>query len=251
MNIAVVSDDKDFRLRLRKRLCDYYNNFASTIQIFSFDTGELFFESLVPGLLGIVFIDKAHDLTQADFFERLSERDIHCTPVMVCDLDEDILFFESIGALHFLPRTLDKKSVNEILERVTDNKLLANHYIEVVSNRQKKRIAMQEIIYATVQRNAVLIHTFGGTEKVYTRFGKLAPALLCDQRFLRAYHGCILNMDYVVDVEQNIFVMSNGERLTARKKGAASIRREYLQYIDTKQEMKQLVYNSDISINKG
>lgn len=109
--------------------------------------------------------------------------------------------------------------------------------VEVLSNRLRVRIPVQSILYVSMNQNASLLHTDGGVVKTYMTFTNM-KALLEENAscFLTCYKGCLVNMNRIAGVAEDIggvgidFVLDNRERVQVRKRDGNKIRQSYLLY---------------------
>ena len=109
--------------------------------------------------------------------------------------------------------------------------------VEVLSNRLRVRIPVQNILYVSISQNASLLHTDSGVIKTYMTFTNMKALLEQSAScFLTCYKGCLVNMNRIAGVAETAggvgidFVMDNGERVQVRKRDGKKIRQSYVLY---------------------
>ena len=103
--------------------------------------------------------------------------------------------------------------------------------VEVLSNRLRVRIPVQNILYVSISQNASLLHTDSGVIKTYMTFTNMKALLEQSAScFLTCYKGCLVNMNRIAGVAGIDFVMDNGEYVQVRKRDGNRIRQSYVLY---------------------
>ncbi|EEG54863.1 LytR/AlgR family response regulator transcription factor, partial [Enterocloster asparagiformis] len=103
-------------------------------------------------------------------------------------------------------------------------------YIEVKVSRIMVKILLDDICYADYSNHYIQIHTPQRMYRTYMRFEDFSKLLLCYPRFLCCYRNCIINMDRVVEMEKNEFLLATGDRIPISRSMRLAIHQQYADY---------------------
>lgn len=139
-----------------------------------------------------------------------------------------------MGAAHYIVKPVDRAAMESALARCGEKLAMDSRYIEVSMRRRAQHVLMQDIVLADHYKNATQLHTPGEVQRVYVAFKEIAASLLRDERFLECLHGCVINMDHILKLENNVFVMDDGTRVPLRTKKSGKARERYMQWMFAK-----------------
>jgi DNA-binding LytR/AlgR family response regulator len=232
MNIAIVEDMQEDSRHLCNLLYDLTPCFQIDFEIDEIRDAETFSGKFIPGKYDIIFLDIfLGDNSGMEIARKIREEDTRVSIIFTTFSSDFAVDSYSVRAAYYLVKPISPEALTEALNVCMGSKLRETRYVEVLSTRKIKRICMSDILYATLSRNAVILYTVNGKETVYTSFIRFIPKLLKDKRFLRCYHGCVVNMDHIIYAEGDSFHMDDGSMVQMRKKDASGIKALYSQYI--------------------
>lgn len=232
MRIGIVEDTFEDRQHLRRLVELFFQSQEMSAVVVEYDKGQSFLDDFRFGAFDILFLDiYLGDMIGIHIAEEVRKSDTRCKIIFTTQTDDFAVEGYAVRASYYLLKPVTEASLASGLALCLDDEMRESRFVEVTSNRRQVRIRLRDISHVTLSRNTLLLYTQEGTEKVYSSFGDFAPQLLSDGRFLQCYHGCIINMDYVAQLEENCFVMANGERIQMRKRGAPAIKSAYYDYL--------------------
>lgn len=89
----------------------------------------------------------------------------------------------------------------------------------------------QDIIYVDYGNHSVEIHGEGTIQRFFSvSFADVAETLLRKPNFIRSYKNCVVNMDYVRNIEHDAFMLTNGENVAIPKRRLKAICDAYEEY---------------------
>lgn len=143
----------------------------------------------------------------------------------------------AVGALHYLVKPLKEQDVREGLDRCLRQVGEVERYIEVIINRENRRILCTEIIWAESRDKVCELHLKYGNFRTYLRLDTLEQKL-GESRFLRCHRSFLVNMDYIARVEKGFFYMYDESKIPMKQDQKAKIRGTYENYIFGKKLLK-------------
>lgn len=232
MNIAIVDDIAADATLLKQIIASFFEKKQLLTDIRYFSSAEAFFDAYKPGSFQLVFLDIYMDgMTGMDAARRIREAIDNCYLVFVTTSSDFAVESYDVKASYYLLKPFQPKKLCQILESFQFSTEQESRYIEVISDRIPVRVPLHSILYADTYRNAVCFHTAVSPIRSYLPFHSFEEEICDCPNFLSCYRGCIVNMDHIQEVTDIGFLMDNGETVPIRKRGFASIRKAYLQYL--------------------
>ena len=103
--------------------------------------------------------------------------------------------------------------------------------ITLMLNKHAQTISFSDVLYVDSGNHCVDVHTVSGTTSFFsTTFSHVSEILLKNPRFLRSYKNCIVNMDKVRCIENEMFLMNNGDLIPIPKRRFRQIKQSYEEY---------------------
>ena len=122
----------------------------------------------------------------------------------------------------------DEQKVLFTAKRITVGK----NSITLMLNKHAQTILFSDIFYVDSGNHCVEIHTATETTSYFsTSFAHVSSILLKNPRFLRSYKNCIVNMDKVKGIENEMFVMINKDTIPIPKRRFRQIKQAYDEYV--------------------
>ncbi len=231
MRIAICEDLNDERQYLSTSVEEYCrNNFYNAI-IMEYDSGEALLEVFAKEKFEIVFMDVyMKSLSGIDTAREIRAIDPDCLLVFVTGSREFALDGFALNALHYLLKPINGEKIAEVFARAKKIKHQLQKYIEVLSDRITVKILVNSIQYVEVYDKACFIHKKDEKLKTYLSLDELAQKLETDS-FLRCHRSYIVNMQAIVSVEENDFLLQSGVRVPIRQSEKRAIKQRYMDFL--------------------
>lgn len=146
--------------------------------------------------------------------------------------------FEAFGvhAMDYLIKPIQEENVAAILEKIDQNRQSQQKKTISVKNKSGIRnIKIEEILYVENQsRRAAYILRNGDVVRSNSNRGTFEESIapLPDfPEFVQAHKSFLINMQYVVEMQEKIFVMKNGKEIPISKKRYTQSKQKYLKYL--------------------
>ncbi|MBR3994489.1 MAG: LytTR family transcriptional regulator DNA-binding domain-containing protein [Clostridia bacterium] len=107
--------------------------------------------------------------------------------------------------------------------------------ITLMFKKNAVNIRLSDIYYVDYGNHSVEVHSTQGHSSFFSvSFSDVADRLLKHGNFLRSYKNCIVNMDRIVNVTVDSFIMDNGESISIPKRRLKEIKKYYDDYCKMK-----------------
>jgi DNA-binding LytR/AlgR family response regulator len=108
------------------------------------------------------------------------------------------------------------KAVNRIHDSmIKESKTETDEYIFVKSDKQLKKILLNDILFIESMENYILIQTLSSREVVYTTLKNMAESL-SEQHFIQVHRSYIVNISHIKSIEGNLLNIHNHKIPVAR-----------------------------------
>ena len=232
MNIAIVEDLVQDRERVSSCLNRYMEDLGLTYHLYTYESAEEFVEALNSMTFQIVFMDiYLQGMTGMEAAVCLRRRNRDCKLIFLTVSTEHCLEGFQVNACHYLIKPFSDHDFEEAMERCHLQPEYDVPYLEVVCDGSNLKLNTESILYIQVQKRNVLIQTLNQTLMVNGPFNALANLLLNDKRFLLCIQGVLVNMDYISNQEETVFIVKNGDRLPINIRNKRQILQRYRNYI--------------------
>lgn len=232
MEIAIIDDVEHDRLRMEQLILGWGQTRKDGPELSLFDSGEAFLEDHQPGRYAIVLLDLyMGGINGMETAREVRRRGDDCQIVFVTSSDAYALQGYEVDAANYLLKPVEASSLEQALQHCLSRMGSKKASITVTSNRSSIAIPLDRILWIGAQRNALLFHTDGGPIKSYMTLEHLSEMLEGYRQFLLCCKGILVNMDRIASVEEDDFIMDNGEHVQIRKRGSSQVKRDYLHYI--------------------
>ena len=234
MRVAIVEDSTSDVTSL----CDHIERYCTEnkvhMQIDRYANGISFLSACTTTVYDLAFLDivfTESNLTGIDISSRLREKQPECQIIFTTSSQEYAVDAFRVHALDYLVKPFDYAQLEDSMTRFSKAFHRFEHYITVKEGRQYTRIMIHDIMYTDYHNHYIQVHTPNNVIRSYMSFDEFAPLLEPYPRFLWCYRNCMVNMDYVVSVDEKDFVLKNGERLPLSRMRKREIMQAYADYV--------------------
>lgn len=231
MNIGICDDLCSDLVLLEKYILHYMNTQSIDCKISKFESGENLLADLKNKQYDILFLDIYMEGKNGIETARIiRDAGLECIIIFTTTSPDHALDGFEVGAVHYLLKPLNYENVKNGLERCKQVFTQSRQYIEVKSARTITRILLNDLIFAEVYSNTLLIHTPSKEVKTYVsldEFMKLLPA----ENFLRCHRSYVVNMNFIASQDDSDFVLKDGVRIPIPKKDRQLMRQKYSDYL--------------------
>lgn len=223
MKISIVDDDPKWVERIQNEIIRYDKNKEMTIDTFL--SGEEYLKKQEQ--YDISFIDI--EMSGIDGFETISEARKY-NPNGLYVIFTTHVEMSRKGYMVNAFRYLDKMKLEEMQETIESAQVVLgrNEKIEVnVINDGVRKITLKNIIYIETEKHYIVLHTKHGIIKCSDTMHDIAK-MLPSNWFNRCHHAYIVNLDEIVQIENRVVYLSNGDDIDVSDRKMGQFRKAYL-----------------------
>lgn len=231
LRIAVIDDSSAQREQLSGYIKEYYSGNPIYRQVDLFENGEQFMECWRPGAYDLLFIDIFLDgINGLEIAEKVRNSDADCLMVFTTNSSDFAVRGFELRVSDYLVKPFSYEKFKDTLKYCERSMRSHARYIEVKESRTMIKIRLDDIIFTDYFNHYIQINTKTRTIRSYMKFETFSPYLLCYPQFLCCYRNCIVNMDRVISLEKNDFIMDTDERVPITRKNRQEIHQRYADY---------------------
>lgn len=231
-NIAIVDDLQMDRDRLQKDVTKWFSQQGIEADIHTYEGGTSMLEEFESRHFRLAFLDiRMDDMTGIELAERLREMD---AGLLICFLTTSREYAFDAFPIHpfdYLIKPYKEEQLNHVLAEAQRFLSGSEPEISIKVARGEFQVPYGQIVSAVSQGHTVLFHLTDGSElRGSATFSDIEDLLTADERFLACNRGILVNMDHVVSVSGESFVMDNGSSFPLRTKGRMDLIKKFSQY---------------------
>lgn len=239
MNIALVDDcEADI-----KKLWLFIQQSCLENHIFSkidyFNSGESFLRKIRTSSVSydIIFLDiYMHEMDGLTTATELRKIDSESLLVFCTYSTTHAVQSYRVRAFDYILKPYTYEQLAEVMLLCQKAIIKLARYIEIKEGRTNIKLLLRSIIYTDYNNHYIYIHAKKRIYKCYQSFAEFSKLLLDYPQFISCYRNCIVNMDEVASMEDQDFLLSNGERMPIARNLRLEVRQQYSDYIFSKME---------------
>lgn len=232
LQIAMVDDMSSDREWLAEKLETYLRANHLPYMLSAFSSGEEFLSALSTQWFDIVFMDIYMDgVTGVEAAQALRAKDRDCKLIFLTSSEEHMYEGFSLNSAHYLIKPVKDKDFLQAMENCRIKRECQVPFLTVVSDRIPMQIDTLNILYVDIHNRVVVVHTKSSLCPAGRNFNQTAEQLLNDRRFLLCNKGLLVNMDFIIALDDCFFVLVNGERLPIATRRKKELQSHYHRYV--------------------
>ena len=217
LSIAVCDDEIIECCNMARKIKDILEEMGRPCIVRQFQSGGELLQALES--FDIVFLDIImQDLdgmkTAQIFREKASDKIL----IFVSSSREYVFEAYDVEAFQYLLKPVDDRKLKRVLQKaVLKTERCSREFIIVSSERQKKKVFLDDIYYFEIKGRVVDVHGPEGIFTYYEQIGELENKL-CDKGFFRCHKSYLVNLKYVDVYNRREVTLENGERIVIAKR---------------------------------
>ncbi len=240
MRVAIVDDNPaDLAAAI-----DYFTNFISknhielsyNMKVKSYNSPLEFIKIFALERFNLIILDIfMKDITGMQLAKFIREQDKDCSIIFLTNSDAFLMEGYQVFAAGYFIKPL--KDHEEEFNRTFDYiypKLLEGHQEICVPIIKSTEITIpyQNIYYVDInEKHRVQIHAKNQSFVTAMSYDDCQKWLLTDKRFLECHYRIIINMDYIVSMQDEDFILENGVKVPISHRRRKEAKWAYMQYL--------------------
>lgn len=231
MKIAIVDDLKLQQQTLVDFILKYSKEHHLLVKIKLFASGEELLWDLRKEKFDVIFLDiYMNGINGIETAHLIRQTDTTCRLIFSTSSTKHAIESFRVRAFDYLLKPYTYTQFSEVMALLEKSLAKQPHYIEVKDGRAMVKIRITDILYTDYSNHYIYIHTEDKIIKTYMQFPKFSPLLECYPEFLCCYRNCLINMNKIIAIEKNDFVLGNGEKIPIAKANCQELKQAYADY---------------------
>ncbi len=228
MKTAIIDDSEKDRTRVKELILQYGKASCISIECDLYANGTDFLQAAKQKAYDIAFIDIYMDsLDGIKTAELFRETNLKCLLVFLTSSTEHRAEAFGVHAFDYLEKPLREDMLKRVLGDAFCLMMQKQPYIDVSVGKITVSMLYSDILYVVSDSNYLVICA---DEKYRCRmsFSSLSSVLSKDSRFLIINRGILVNLDYVLSMEDLTCTMTNGSFFPLNKKKKDALRQAFI-----------------------
>ena len=234
LRFAVVDDNRYDRQSLLDGLSVYFaQRPALQYSCAQYPDAESFLQEFVPASYSLVFLDiQMGGLSGIDLAARLRAMDRDLLIVFTTTSREFAFDAFPIHPFDYLVKPLAQERLNTVLSEAIRAVTKEEATISVKVARNSYNIPVKSIVAVTSRGHQVDLLMENKTTLASTmRFSDFEKQLSLEPRFLSCNRGILINMDYILSLDGDVFRMKDGNTYPIRVRDRSQVLSLYTRYM--------------------
>ncbi|MCL2350007.1 MAG: LytTR family DNA-binding domain-containing protein [Defluviitaleaceae bacterium] len=239
LRAALCDDAREHNLRMLSLFKEYSDERPCTkIEFFDFDNSEKLLAKVKNGeSYDIYFLDIIMPSPNGiELAKKIRETDSEAHLVFITQSESFALDAFRVAASQYIVKPVVKSMLFDVLDKI----ILAHQkekgkFFVVTSPGRTVCLMHSSIVVVEKVGRCLRFHLSNGkhVDSIVVRasFGVTIEGLLADERFLHVHQSFAVNMQYVEEMRDRMFLMKNGMRVSIPRPKFADVKQAYLNYI--------------------
>ncbi|MEG0988390.1 MAG: LytTR family DNA-binding domain-containing protein [Clostridium sp.] len=231
MKTAVCDDRPEDRETIGKHLMDYAVKNKIENELSFYESGEELLLALKKTSFQIIFMDiYMHELNGIDVAREIRRYDKSVQIIFITNSPDHAISSYEVHALYYIMKPVSYSKIEKVLSLCQFETVQAGRQIEVPVEKVLTPVKLSEIIYADVFNKRLTLHTTYGVMDTRMSLENF-ETLLGGVPFLRCHRSFVVNMDFIADIEEDAFLLTNGECVPISRPSKTSAVKTYNEYV--------------------
>lgn len=230
MKIVICDDDKRDREHLFSELKDIFSLKRIQADIDLFETAEQLMKQKNKYHYDVYFLDiYMKEIDGIQLAKTINQHQEHAAIVLTTSSKHHYADGFDIGAVHYLVKPCSTQEIDKAVTRCLKLISTEDQYLEVLVDREKKKILYSQINVIESQNRYCVIHTVNAQYRTYQQLNDIEEELN-DARFLRCHRSYLINLDYVHDYHNGIFFLKDSIEIPVKRGDRKLLKKYYEDY---------------------
>lgn len=240
LQIAIVEDSLVDMEQAKRYLAGYFKErdqkHTWDYQISSYTSGASFLQDFRAGKFDLLVLDVyMPHMTGIDVARKVRETDPNVKIVFLTTSKDHALDGFSVFASGYVlkPLTVHGCEFSAVLDRVLPEEASRAATVTVrMAGQQTLTVPLRKILFMdTRESRGSVLHMGKKNVTTLCPYKDLSAVLLRDDRFLECYHRVVVNMDQIARMEEEDFVLKDGQAVPISRRKKKDVQQAYMQYL--------------------
>lgn len=231
MKIAICDDNYNDSGTLEDMIFKYFNYNECLFNCDVYSSGEELIQFLKNENIyyQIYFLDiemkEVNGLQVANF---IRTKDMNALIVFTTNHNELVYQAFDVNAFHYLLKPISKDMVNKIIIRAKQFLAIKNTIFQFKSGKILHTLNYDQILYYESDKRLINVHT---NTEIFTYYGTFKELKLNETLFAQIHKSFIINIEFILRVENKEVVLKNNESLVISRKFYNEFMNKYREFI--------------------
>ena len=217
MRLAICDDNKRDREFLYEKLQEIFSSRRINVNIDVYENGEELLKSPKRDAYKVYFLDIYMDRVDGiEVAKHIKEHNTEALIVLITTSKQHYADGFEVGAIHYLLKPSSKESIEKAVSRCLKYVTIEEPFLEVMVEREKTKILFSWITCIESENRFCFIQTTKQQYKTYQQLNEIEKDLN-DPRFLRCHRSYLVNLDFVRDYHNGLFILADGREIPIKR----------------------------------
>jgi len=213
INVAICDDDMEELRIISTFISKNIEDQKISFKVTQFNEGLDLVEHMSSSKenFDIIFLDVYMKASHGmDIARKIREFDKECEIIFITSSKDHAIDSYEVGASYYILKPINEEKLSVAIKMAIEGLDKENKQIVIINKRGSYRVLYKDILYAESKARLVNIYLKSG--ELITFYSKLEDLFkdLGDDRFLKSHKSFVVNMDYILKIEENrIFIFNN------------------------------------------
>ncbi|QES75944.1 response regulator transcription factor [Clostridium diolis] len=234
INIAICDDIIEELEMVSSYVSKNIKDLDIPFKISSFREGQDLIENINSSKqnFDIIFLDIYMKFSNGiDIARRIRDSDKECKIIFITSSKEHAIDSYDVCALYYILKPINEEKLTNAIKIAVESLNKENKQVIIMNKKGNYRIPYKDIIYA--ESKARVVNIYMKSSEVISFYSKLEDFFqsLKDERFLRCHKSFVVNMDFILKIENSCAFMLNNIIIPITNSKIALIREKYYDYL--------------------
>lgn len=234
INIAICDDNMEELEAISTFVSKNIEDLNIPFKIISFNEGQDLIEhiSYSKNIFDIIFLDIYMKASNGiDIARQVRKFDKECRIIFITSSKDHAVDSYDVRAIYYILKPINEEKLSNAIKLAIESLNKENKQIIIKNKKGTYKIFYKDILYAESKARIVNIYLQSG--EVISFYSKLEDFFqsLQDERFLKCHKSFIVNMDYILKIENTYIFIGNNINIHISSNNVAEIREKYFNYL--------------------
>lgn len=242
MQIGIYSPRPPLLEQQREAVEEFVQTSCLDLDVHTFDKHAGLMAALTETPLDVLVYDTAQAEALEERVWEVMRTIPNCSLILLGDDTRHAVFGYAVKAADYLTTPLDPEDLIYTLARLMRARMEAKEqFLPIKLNGVWSRLNMGHITYLESAGHSLLFHMDDGKEfRMIASFRDYQPLLDLNRHFFRCHKSYVVNLKYVEQLEQNSFLLKNGESVNISRPYRQMTRSFYACYVTGRYEKERV-----------
>lgn len=231
MKFAICDDTLEDRERIEAHLLEYAAKTGAAFELSHYESGESLLTALKKTSFKVIFLDiYMLALNGIDTAREIRRFDKEVQIIFITTSPDHAVSSYDVRALHYIMKPVSYSKIEKVLNLCQIETVKTSRQIQVLTGKIMVDIKLVELMYAEMFNKVLTMHTTYGTIETRTSMENF-EILLGGEPFLRCHRSFIVNMDFIEEAADEVFVLSDGTNVPISRPARSLSLKTYHEFV--------------------